>query len=226
MKRATTRAVALVAVIGMGLWVGLAAPPDGPLNALTAQEKSQGWILLFDGKTLSGWDSRGGGNGEWRVVDGAIRIDSRRGGGLYTKQEFGDFILKAEFSTTDDVDAGMYLRMSAAQPNPDPKAPKGAAARRGYELQIRDTQRKGGYNTGSIIDAIQASKTHIKSGQWNTYEVTAQGDHFIVVFNGEKILDGHDAKFARGSIGLQWAHPERVPEGRQIEFRNLKIKPL
>ena len=32
-------------------------------------------------------------------------------------------------------------------------------------------------------------------------------------------------KFSRGSIGLQWAHPERVP-GRKIEFRNLKIKSL
>ena len=29
----------------------------GPDNVLTPQEKAQGWILLFDGKTLTGWDS-------------------------------------------------------------------------------------------------------------------------------------------------------------------------
>ena len=212
----------------IGLWAVLAAPSMGPLNALSPQEKADGWILLFDGKTLNGWVSRGGG-AEWRVVDGAILTDSRKGGGLYTTQEFGDFILKAEFRTTDDVDSGMYLRMAAPQPpspGQDPKAKKTAAARRGYELQIRDTDRKGGYNTGSIIDAIQASKTHIKSNDWNTYEVTAQGDHFVIVFNGEKVADGHDAKFSRGSIGLQWAHPEKVSEGHKVEFRNLKIKPL
>ncbi|HZS49691.1 MAG TPA: DUF1080 domain-containing protein [Bryobacterales bacterium] len=224
MKRAT----GLLLAAGAGLWIMLGAPSNSAPNTLTPQEKAEGWILLFDGKTLNGWISRGGG-AEWRVVDGAIMTDSRRGGGLYTAQQFSDFILKAEFRTTDDVDAGMYLRIQPPEPNrmrgTDPKAKK-TGERRGYELQIRDTARKGGYNTGSIIDAIQASPAHIKSNQWNTYEVTAQGDHFIIVFNGEKVAEGHDGKFSRGSIGLQWAHPERVSEGHKIEFRNLKIRPL
>jgi len=177
-KPALARTTLACTAIGMlSLLSALAAPSNGPTNALSPQEKASGWILLFDGKTLDGWVSRGGG-AEWRVADGAIMTDSRKGGGLYTKQEFGDFVLKAEFRTTDDVDAGMYLRMAAPQPlsveqAADPKAKK-TAARRGYELQIRDTNRKGGYNTGSIIDAVQASMTHIKSNEWNTYEVTGR----------------------------------------------------
>jgi hypothetical protein len=56
-------------------------------------------------------------------------------------------------------------------------------------------------------------------GKWNTVELTAQGDHFVVVINGNKVLDDHQADFKSGAIGLQHT-------GQTIEFRNLKIKTL
>ena len=218
------RILSLSLAVALGVAMALPADDAAP-NTLSAKEKAEGWTLLFDGKDLNGWESRQG--GEWKVVGGAIMTDSPKGGGLYTTQEFGDFILRAEFRTTNDVNGGIYLRYNRAPAPPaqgDAKAKK-AAVPRGYELQIRDS-RKGGYTTGSLVDAIQADPgAKIVSNQWNRFEVTAQGDHFVVMYNGRKILDGHDAKFARGSIGLQWAHPERVP-GRKIEFRNLKIKSL
>jgi Domain of Unknown Function (DUF1080) len=52
---------------------------------------------------------------------------------------------------------------------------------------------------------------------WNHYEITADGDHLVVVLNGTKTLDVHDAKFADGRIRLQY---QKFP----IEFRNLKLK--
>jgi hypothetical protein len=214
----------LVVLSMLALWTQLGSPAaDDLANALTSKEKAEGWIALFDGKTLDGWESRGG--AEWRVVNGAIMTDSPKGGGLFTTREFGDFVLRAEFRTTNDINSGIYLRMGPPRsPSSDAKAKK-TAPRSGYELQIRDTPHPGGYNTGSLVDYVKASEAKIVSGQWNTYEVTAKGDHFVVIYNGNKVLDAHDSKFARGSIGLQWAHPELVP-GRKIEFRNLKIKPL
>ena len=59
----------------------------------------------------------------------------------------------------------------------------------------------------------------IEMGKWNTAEVTAQGDHFIVVINGNKVLDDHHPAFKSGAIGLQHT-------GQTIEFRNFKIKTL
>src|SRR4051812_41956308 len=42
----------------LGLWAAVAAPPEMS-NMLTAKEKSDGWMLLFDGKTLNGWTHTG-----------------------------------------------------------------------------------------------------------------------------------------------------------------------
>ena len=65
----------------------------------------------------------------------------------------------------------------------------------------------------------------ILPGQWNTLEATVDGDHFVVIYNGKKVADGHDSKRASGAIGLQLAHPEDATEAN-IEFRNLKLRPL
>jgi hypothetical protein len=210
----------------MMVWV-LAGRADGPSapNTLSPQEKKQGWVLLWDGKTLNGWESRSG--AEWKVVDGAIMTDSGQGGTLLTVDEFSDFMLTAEFRTTADINAGIYLRMSREQRAKG--QPKGGGIP-AYELQIRDVNpgnfSGGDFLTGSLVDVKHASPdTKIIPGQWNRFDVTAQGDHFVVVYNGKKVLDAHDSKRTSGAIGLQWAHPERTP-GRKIEFRNLKVRRL
>ena len=67
--------------------------------------------------------------------------------------------------------------------------------------------------------------TKIVPGQWNTFEATLNGDHIVVLYNGAKVVDVHDARRTTGAIGLQSAHPEDPP-GAFIEFRNLRIKRL
>ena len=76
-----------------------------------------------------------------------------------------------------------------------------------------------------LASSAAAQDTKIIPAQWNRFDVTAKGDHFVVVYNGKTVLDAHDTKRASGAIGLQWAHPERTP-GRKIEFRNLKVRRL
>ena len=61
--------------------------------------------------------------------------------------------------------------------------------------------------------------------EWNTIEATVNGDHFVVVFNGKQVADGHDARRKSGHIGLQLAHPEDVRHAN-LEFRNLKVRRL
>jgi hypothetical protein len=200
----------------------------GAPNTLTPQEQKDGWMLLFDGKTLDNWDLRPGQEANWKAADGAILNDTRGGGTLLSKEDFADFTLKAEFRTTTDVNAGIMLR----NPRPRPVAPgeKKKGGGQGYEVQIRDKD-PGNYTGGSFLTAslvnVQKAPADAKiiPGQWNTFEITAQGDHFIIIYNGRKVVDAHNDRLKSGAIGLQWAHPEDAP-GTKIEFRNLKVKRL
>jgi 3-keto-disaccharide hydrolase len=100
----------------------------------------------------------------------------------------------------------------------------------GYEVQIREGEKRTlkdsavGFDTGSLVGVKQADKAEIRDGQWNRFDITAQGDHFVIVYNGKTILDGHDSKHASGKIGLQWA--THAVTGKGIEFRNIKVKRL
>lgn len=194
-----------------GLWVAQAAGPAP--NSLSSKEQSEGWTLLFDGKTLDGWTHNGA--AEWKVENGIIKTDSPKGGGLFSKEDYSNFMLHVEFRGTPDINSGIYLRM----------ARQGNIHDVGYEVQIRDIDKEG-YFTGSLVGmAKTTAPAKIIPGQWNSFDITAQGDHFVIVYNGTKVLDTHDSKHASGAIGLQWAHPEQAP-GKSIEFRNVKIRKL
>jgi hypothetical protein len=81
-------------------------------------------------------------------------------------------------------------------------------------------QQPAGYNTGGIVGTAQTSRDFsIKNNDWNHFQITADGDHIVVVLNGETTLDIRDAAFAEGNIRLQY---QMYP----IAFRNMKIRPL
>jgi hypothetical protein len=220
------------------------------MNTLTAQEKSQGWQLLFDGKTLNGWHSQappqpraGGGGGRaggaapapaqpgalpavnatptpcvtkqsastpagsshWEVVDGLLMGCGAPAGYLNSDQSYKNFVLSLEFRTSETANSGVFVR-----------SPKESG---GYEVQIWK-QQPAGYNTGSIVGTAKTARDYaFKADQWNHLQITADGDHIIVVLNGETTLDTRDAKFPDGHIRLQY---QQFP----IAFRNVKLRPL
>lgn len=176
-------------------------------NKLTAKESASGWKLLFDGKTLSGWEQHTG--GDWKVADGALVCPGTTAGWLGTSETFSDFILKLEFRGAASVNSGVFLRSQK----------EGLPHVTGYELQIWDYQPQG-YDTGSLVGTAKASPTKILPNAWNRYTVTADGDHYVVVLNGKTLLDTHDAKHLSGVIGFQ------CQKNNHIEFRNVRIKSI
>src|SRR5206468_4193619 len=80
----------------VGISTGVAAGQSPP-NTLTPQEIAQGWILLWDGESLFGWEPHGG--TEWKTSNGVLIGDSAQGGWLGTTTAFADFELKADFRT-------------------------------------------------------------------------------------------------------------------------------
>jgi len=200
-------------------------------NTLTVEEAHQGFELLFDGKSLDRFDVRPGQEKIFSVVDGAIKTDSSGAGStLLTKEDFANFILKAEFRANPEVNSGIMLRNPRPLPVPADGKKKGSGGGQGYELQIRDKDpghySGGSYLTGSIVNVQKAPEdAKIKPGEWNTVQCTMDGDHMSVIYNGRTVVDAHDSKLTNGAIGLQLAHPEDA-RGADIEFRSLKLKRL
>lgn len=182
-------------------------------NTLSKAESSAGWIQLFDGASLKGWDARStfdaAATGNWSVRNGAISCPGTVPGWISTSASFTDFTLKLEFRGTEKVNSGVFLRSQK----------EGAPHQTGYELQIWDYQPQG-FLTGSLVGSVKAGPAKVIGGQWNTYEITARGDHFLIQLNGKKVLDARDTKHISGVIGFQ------CQKENPIEFRNIKLLPL
>src|SRR5688572_33334085 len=83
-------------------------------NTLSAEEKAQGFELLFDGKSLSAFDVPAG-DKHWSIVNGAIKSNADEGAhNMLTKDVFANFILKAEFRADPNVHAHILLRRAKA----------------------------------------------------------------------------------------------------------------
>ena len=65
-----------------------------------ASAQGAGWITLFDGKSLDGWNQIGDAN--WRVADGALIAD-KGNGFLVSKNNYTDFQIRAEFWVEEDA---------------------------------------------------------------------------------------------------------------------------
>jgi hypothetical protein len=224
---------ALITALGLIVWS--AATFGQSLNALTAQEQAQGWKLLFDGRALTGWHSsatppgRGvptpgqfgtaspcvaprsqsaavpAGASQWEIVDGLLMACGDPAGYLTTDQSYRNFVLSIEFKTSGEANSGVFVR-----------CPNGNG---GYEVQIW-RQQPAGYNTGGIVGTAKTARDFtFKADQWNQFQITADGDHLMVVLNGETTVDVHDARFSEGQIRLQY---QQFP----IAFRNIRIRPL
>ena len=214
----TRQTFLLILILAIGALTPLTGQQNAAPNTLTAAEQKDGFELLFDGKTLDKFIVPPDQVKVWRVVNGVIRNEQAMPGAtILSREDFSDFIVKAEFRAHPNVNSAIMLRQGRPQPA-------------GYELQIRDkllTDRTGGsYLTASIVNLQNAPEgTRILPDRWNAFEVTLRGDHLLVTYNGVKVIDVRDQRRLNGAIGLQSAHPED-PVGAFIEFRNLKIKRL
>src|SRR5262245_8301611 len=97
-------AVAGLVVAGFAATTTTSVPP-------AFGQTGPGWIQLFDGKSLDGWDKVGTAN--WRVEDGAIVADKstgQGGGHLVTKNSYKNLMIYAEFWTDEKANSGIFVR--------------------------------------------------------------------------------------------------------------------
>ncbi len=219
------------AMFGM---ISTASADEPAVNTLSEKEKSDGWKLLFDGKTMAGW--RGVKKDKvpdgWQAVEGAL-VRVQGGGDIITNEQYDNFEFAFEWKVADAANSGVFYRVNEDygviqspeyqvlhnQKHPDGRNPKTSAA--------------SNY-------ALHAPKKDLTKppGEWNHGKIVANGNHVEHWLNGEKVVEyelasdewtalvkaskfkemEHYGKSMKGHFALQ-------DHGDRVEFRNMKIRP-
>ncbi len=142
------------------------------------------------------------------MKDGALvadKLDGKDLSYLVSKDPYKDFQIRAEFWTDEEANSGIFIRCEET---------KKIDSKVCYEVNIFDKRPDPSYGTGAIVDVGKVDPMPKAAGKWNTYEITAQGPHFIVVLNGQKTVDAQDFETRqrphRASI---WLGRSQVPQG-------------
>jgi hypothetical protein len=162
---------------------------------------------LFNGKNTDGWTPIGDAN--WRVEKGVLTADKGAISFLVSKDSYRDFDLRAELWVSPDANSGIFIRCTDR---------KTVTAANAYEVNVFDTRPDPTYGTGAIVNLAKVSPMPKAGGRWNVMEISARGDTFTVIFNGQKTVDAaHDAAHAQGAIALQYG--AGVVRFRKVEVR-------
>ncbi|TKG91877.1 DUF1080 domain-containing protein [Puteibacter caeruleilacunae] len=236
--------ITLSVLMSVNTW----AKGEGKPNTLTPKEVSEGWQLLFDGKTFNNWKAYGSDEipNAWEITDGTIHLLSRKsrngkkGGDIITVKEFKNFEFYVEWKIAKGSNSGICYLINEN----DELAMWGT----GPEMQILDNKnhpdaKKGkdhNRQAGSLYDMIPANPQNAKAiGEWNSVRIKIKGrkvQHWqngvMVVSYKLKSKDWKEIKagskwakydlygaFKKGHIGLQ-------DHSDDVWFRNIKIRKI
>lgn len=218
----------------------LVAPAVQPVNELTAEERAQGYKLLFDGKTAENF--RGFKKTTlppaWQVVDSELVLipgATGTGGDIVTKESYSDFELRFEWKIWKGGNSGVFYRVDEAV----------GAWSTGPEYQLLDDDlhpdgRKPETSAASNYAMMAPSRDVARPVmEWNESRIIVRGDDVEHWLNGYKVVSyrlgspewqalKEKSKFASlpqygtiktGPIVLQ-------DHGNRVAFRNLRIKRL
>lgn len=219
-------------------------------NSLSAEERAEGWRLLFDGTSTDGWRNAHADSFPdkgWAVRDGELIVlesgggEAAHGGDIVTVDEYGDFELQLDFKLTAGANSGVKYFVTEKVGTPG----RGSAI--GLEYQLLDDDRHpdakmgigGNRTTGSLYDLIAAptDKRVAAVGEWNTARIVSKGRKVEHWLNGSKLLEfergsDHFRKLVAGSKYKEFkafgeaesGHILLQDHGNTVHFRNIKIK--
>jgi len=193
-------------------------------KAKSAKENEEGYVQLFDGKSMDGWKANE--NKEtWKVEDGALVCHGPRSHLFYVGDDkpFKNFDFKADVMTTPGSNAGIYFHT---------KYQEEGWPRFGYEAQVNNSH-KDPKRTGSLYGVKNVDVAPAKDGEWFTEQITVRGNHIVIKVNGKTLVDytepeGQQAfsnqferRLGEGTFALQGHDP-----GSKVYFKNIRVKRL
>jgi hypothetical protein len=212
-------------------------------NNLSAAEKKDGWKLLFDGKSTSGWKTFNSDNPitAWKAGDGTLSLDksvTEGRGDIITTETYENYELSLEWKIAACGNSGVIFHVI--------EAPKYEATYfTGPEMQVLDNACHPDakiikHRAGDLYDLISCSTETVKpAGEWNLAKIISNRGKMEFWLNGTKVVafTMHDqawdemvaaskfstmpdfGKASKGHIALQ-------DHGDQVSYRNIKIKVL
>jgi hypothetical protein len=188
-------------------------------NQLTPNEKTQGWILLFDGKSFDGWEDpakKTPAGDSFSIEDGTLKAKSRPQitEDLFSIRKFRDFDLQFDWRISKAGNSGLKYRIQQRIPlkpvvskrfetqveeayaNPAPRANGMAEYVVGFEYQCIDNndnpdgRRGGSHASGALYDFVAPSAMVVKPvGEFNHSRLVVRGSHVEHWLNGVKVVD-------------------------------------
>ena len=244
------RALSFSALVFLLASIADSAPPTG-----------EGWQPLFSGKDLSGWKVPQGDGGHWKVVDGVIDYDARSEAkgdkNLWTEKSYQDFVLHIEWRINEThgkyplkviLPGGSYKKGPDGKDivMPTPNADSGVFLRGQGKSQVniwcwpvgsgevwgyRNDKKQPAETRAAVVPKVKADKP---VGEWNTFEITMQGDVLNVQLNGKQVIE--NARLVgipkEGPLALQHHGGYNEKTGQYnaasslVQFRNIYIKEL
>lgn len=210
-------------------------------SQLTAQQKADGWQLLFDGQTLSGWRTfKNRECDSWEVKDGTIHCKPQAEAGkradLMTEQQFDNFELSLEWKIAAAGNSGIIYRATEEYNEPYLTGPEYQLLDDGnYPGETQEVNFAGAnYNMHAPV-----SKTLKPAGEWNTTRIVATGNHVEHWLNGSKVVEyeiGSD-DWKKRKESSKWkdvagygvpvkGHIDLQDHNHEVWFRNIMIRQL
>lgn len=211
-------------------------------NQLTKKEQKEGWHLLFDGKTTTGWHTylKPTASQAWKVDGGVLQLDPKAPdhGDLVTDKEYENYELSVEWKISPEGNSGIIFGVHE-------DAALNQTYLSGIEMQVLDNEKaednkKANHLAGSLYDMKAPSASVAKpAGEWNVAKISKKDGHLIFWLNGTEIINvqmgspewqelinnskfktwANFAKYPKGKIALQ-------DHGHIVAFKNIKIKEL
>jgi hypothetical protein len=200
-------------------------------NALLRGVKDpEGFVPVFNGADFTGWAGETE-NYEVKKDFQSFVCKPGKGGTIYTKEEYGDFIARLNFKLPPGGNNGLAIRYPGS----------GDGAYTGMcELQVLDTE-DARYEKidprqahGSAYGMVAAHRGYLRQpGQWNYQQVTVNGPTIKVELNGVTILDTDLSKVTEFMANSPHPGKDRTHgyfgfagHSDPVEFRNVSIKRL
>jgi len=197
-----------------------------------------GWVSLFDGKTLNGWTQKNG-TATYEVKDGTILGTTLTGSPnsfLCSDKEYGDFVLEFEVKVDDTLNSGVQIRSKTKTTDGEKKNDKFGRVF-GPQVEIEAGPAEAGYVYGEAtgrgwLTPKERLKphAHFKNGEWNAFRVVAHGPRITTHINGHLIEDLVDEPIYEthpsGFIGLQVHGIGKRTDKLPVQWRNIRIKEL
>jgi hypothetical protein len=188
-----------------------------------AAPDKDGFVQLFDGKSLDGWKINENPD-SWKLKDGEILAKGERSHLFYVGDDkpFVNFELRADVKTEPKANGGIYFHT---------KYQESGWPKYGFEAQVNNSHGDP-KRTGSLYDVKNVLETHVPDNEWYTETIIVKGKHIVIKINDKVVVDytepadhkeGKDftRKLDQGTFALQAHDP-----GSTVHFKNIRVKRL